>query len=100
MAAWKDIGKNILKGSLVIVGTRFMTEKVVPAAAEHAKDAWDRIKNTKKTGKDPEVIEVDETPKKPTHKAAKTRVINSQTRAYDAEYDGADKDVVDLLGVK
>ncbi len=95
MTAWKDVAKNILKGSAVIVGTRFVTEKVVPKVTEQAKEAWEKIKHTKKTGKEVDLesevesLNSDEPKKaKPTHKAAKMRVVNN--RVYDAEYDGVE----------
>jgi len=74
---WKDIGRNILKGTIVTVGTKVMAEKIVPAATEFGKEAWDKIKNTKSTGK-----------KEPSHKATKTEVVDSEGRrkVYDAEF--------------
>lgn len=78
---WKDIGRNILKGTIVTVGTKIMAEKVVPAASEFGKEAWDRIKNTKSTGKPKEE-------EKDTHKPAKMAVVDDKGRkkVYDAEF--------------
>lgn len=77
---WKDIGRNILKGTIVTVGTKIMAEKVVPAASEFGKEAWDRIKNTKSTGKSEQ--------EKDTHKPAKMEVVDGKGRRkiYDAEF--------------
>ena len=83
---WKDIGRNILKGTIVTVGTKIMSEKVVPAASEFGKEAWDRIKNTKSTGKEKEEEEKKE--EQDTHKPAKMKVVDSSgyRKIYDADF--------------
>lgn len=73
---WKEVGKNILKGTIVTVGTKVMSEKFIPAAADFSKEVWDRVKKTKSTGKD------DQSEEKSieTVDGKKARVV------YDAEF--------------
>jgi len=49
-----EIGKSILKGSTIIVGTKRLAafaDRAIPVAAGRSREAWERIKNTKSTGK-------------------------------------------------
>lgn len=76
MSMWKEIGKNILKGSAIAYGTRVVTEKVIPAATDFSKEAWDRIKKTKSTGVEEEPVE------------EPTEIVNGKKHrvVYDADY--------------
>jgi len=57
MTAWKEIseiGKSIVKGSAVIVGTKRLAsfaDRAIPSVAGKGKEAWERVKSTKSTGK-------------------------------------------------
>jgi hypothetical protein len=84
---WKEIGKSIIKATIIAEGTKLMIEDVLPKAQELSKKAWKRIKKdepqkSKKTMK----VEVKQE-ETASHKPAKTKVIHSSSQStYDADY--------------
>lgn len=110
MSAWKeirDIGKTILKGSAVMVGTKRLAtfaDRAIPSVADKGKEAWARIKSTKSTDRkkksedeEEEVLfEDDEDPgfveaqkKKPMRANKSAEVSRIQ---YDAEFEYKEKE--------
>lgn len=100
MSAWKEIGeigKSILKGSAVMVGTKRLAtfaDRAIPVAAEKSREAWDRIKNTKSTGKkkpedqDEVLFEDDEQDGFSEVKEQKLRTTSQTLRnQYDADFE-------------
>jgi len=84
---WKEIGKSILKATIIAEGTKLMVEDVLPKAQSLSRKVWKRLKKeeTVKKQSEPVVVEVsqvDASTTSSTHKPAKTKIVHS----YDADY--------------
>ena len=95
MSAWKEIGevgKSILKGTAVMVGTKRLAnfaDRAIPNATDKTRKIWERVKSTKSTGKskdsDEELFEEEE--EFVGFSKAETRPIKSKSSVYDADYE-------------
>ena len=82
LSTWTEIGKGILKSSIVMYGSRVVADRILPAAEDFSKKAWKKAKASKATPSE----------NKETHREARTKKVYDSD-AEDLFYSDPNEDL-------